>query len=109
MPDGPLQDSTDEGPLWDPTLSAYYYSYDAGANTFTAYDGSSPVNWLFFNGRWGDQRYPESDPRQEFVLGIDSLAKYGNGPTGPIDKQLSREDVCPDNGNPCIVRDVLVP
>jgi hypothetical protein len=31
------------------------------------------------------------------------------GPTGPADKQLNRNNVCPDNGNDCILRGILVP
>lgn len=109
LPNGPLQDYTDKGPLWDPLLSAYYYSYDATSSTFTPYDDSYPVNWLYFNGRWGDKQYLESYSRQELVLGIKELAKYGNGPAGPRDKQLNRTEVCPDDGNLCIVRDILTP
>lgn len=40
LPDGLILDYTDEGPLWDPTLSAYYYSYDAATQEFTAYDNT---------------------------------------------------------------------
>lgn len=107
LPIGPLLDETDRGVLWDPTLSAYYYHYDAEANHFEAYDASSPVNWLYFTGHWGDEQYPASDPRQELALGSKRLAKYGNGPTGPIDKQLNRTSVCPENGHLCIVRKLL--
>jgi hypothetical protein len=95
--------------MWDPTLSAYYYSYDAASNKFSAYDNSTPVNWLYFTGHWGDEQYPDSDPRQETILGIDGLSKYVSGPTGPLDKQLNRTEVCPDNGNICIVRPILGP
>lgn len=107
LPIGPLLDETDQGALWDPTLSAYFYSYDAESNTFDGYDTSLPVNWLYFTGHWGDEQYPESDPRQELVFGSEGLAKYGDGPTGPIDKQLNRTDVCPDNGHLCIIRNIL--
>lgn len=48
-------DYTDKGPLWDPTLSAYYYSYDESTEKFTAYNDSTPVNWLYFLGAWGDE------------------------------------------------------
>lgn len=106
---GALTDTTDGGPLWDPTLAAYYYAYDGESDTFTAYDEHTPVDWLYFEGRWGDEQYPESDPRQELVLGIEGLAKYGSGPTGPGDKGLLREDVCPDDEAICIVRKILVP
>jgi hypothetical protein len=67
-----------------------------------------PTNWLSFIGHWGDKQYPEDDDIQDCVLGIDKLCKYTNGPTGPIDKQLQRDKVCPDNGNLCIVWKKLV-
>ena len=102
-------DYTNKGPLWDPTLSAYYYSYDPSSQAFSAYDSSTPVNWLNYVGQWGDQQYPNSDPRQTTVLGISGTQKYQNGPTGPEDKDLNRSNVCPDNGYPCIVRTVLGP
>lgn len=103
--DGFLTDYTDKGALWDPTLSAYYYRYDAGSNTFTAYDESTPVNWLYYAGGWGDQQYPDSDPRQVNYLGLNVEWKYVSGPTGPLFKQLTRgENVCPDNGKPCYVQ-----
>jgi hypothetical protein len=67
-----------------------------------------PVEWLSFVGHWGDKQYPDDDESQFCFLGIDALCEYTNGPTGPIDKQLQREKVCPDNGIPCIVRKFLV-
>ncbi|KAF2258360.1 hypothetical protein CC78DRAFT_124576 [Lojkania enalia] len=107
LPGGVLEDHTDKGALWDPLLAAYYYAYDAGANRFAAYGGdATPVEWLYFRGRWGDQEYPTSDKRQIKLFG---QAKYSSGPTGPIDKQLNRSNVCPDNGNKCILRTILVP
>ncbi|KAK3674348.1 hypothetical protein LTR78_005817 [Recurvomyces mirabilis] len=109
LPEGPVEDHTDKGSMWDPTLSAYYYSYNAGSNTFAAYDSSTPVNWLYFNGHWGDQQYPNSDPRQTTIFGISGTQKYQGGPTGPEDKQLNRTNVCPDNGDTCIVRTILGP
>ncbi|CAJ2511046.1 Uu.00g066710.m01.CDS01 [Anthostomella pinea] len=109
LPEGPIEDYTDEGPIWDPTLSAYYYTYDADTSTFAAYDDSTPVNWLYFTGHWGDDEYPENDPRQSDIFGIDGTQKYTGGPTGPEDKQLNRTDVCPDNGDACILRVVLGP
>lgn len=68
---------------------------------------STPINWLYFIGEWGDKQYPASDPRQVEPFNISLLTKYTSGPTGPEDKQLYRTNVCPDNGNPCIVRPVL--
>lgn len=102
---GVLTDFTDQGTLWDPTLSAYYYGFDANSNAFSAYDPSYPTAWLRFVGRWGDQQYPDSDPRQHKILGIDATARFANGPTGPRDKQLNRTDVCPEaKGYVCNVR-----
>jgi hypothetical protein len=108
LPGGVLEDHTDRGMLWDPLLSAYYYSFNAGDSSFTPYDksGATPVNWLKFTGRWGDQEYPTSDKRQFKIFG---QAKYVGGPTGPADKQLNRANVCPDNGKKCILRSILVP
>ncbi|KAL8931931.1 MAG: hypothetical protein Q9216_007021 [Gyalolechia sp. 2 TL-2023] len=106
--EGILNDYTDQGTLWDPTLSAYSYSFDANSNTFSAYDPSHPTAWLRFVGRWGDQQYPDSDPRQHKILGIDATAKFSDGPSGPQDKQLNREDVCPEaDGYVCNVRTEL--
>lgn len=106
LPGGALEDYTDAGVFWDPLLSAYYYSYNAGSNSFTAYDQSSPTAWLGFTGRWGDQEYPKSDKRQVELFG---QKKFSSGPTGPADKQLNRSNVCPDNGQTCILRNILVP
>ncbi|KAH8727005.1 hypothetical protein GQ44DRAFT_705113 [Phaeosphaeriaceae sp. PMI808] len=108
LPGGVLEDYTNRGIYWDPLLSAYFYSFDAGANRFTPYDGgaNTPTNWLNFRGRWGDQEYPTSDRRQVKLFG---QAKFGSGPTGPADKQLNREKICPDNGKTCILRSILVP
>ncbi|OCK94289.1 uncharacterized protein K441DRAFT_660099 [Cenococcum geophilum 1.58] len=101
-----LVDHTDEGPLWDPTLSAYYVSYDSTKNSFTPYDSTTPIEWLNYVGRWGDQQYPDKDKRQKQLAGN---RKYVGGPTGPQDKQLNRKNVCPVNGKPCILRDHLGP
>lgn len=106
LPGGVLEDHTGKDIMWDPLLSAVFYSYNAAANSFSAYDGSSPTNWLSYGGRWGDQEYPTSDKRQIKVFG---QAKFVSGPTGPADKQLNRQNVCPDNGKQCILRSVLVP
>lgn len=110
LPAGLLEDTTNQGTLWDPLLSAYYYSYDAASKAFTAYDSTHPTAFLKFVGRWGDKRYPDDDPRQHEIFGIDASARYVDGPTGPEDKQLNRQNVCPANDKiPCIVRTKLVP
>lgn len=107
LPEGPIEDHTDAGPVWDPTLSAYYYSYTPSSKTFTAY-GNEPVNWLYFNGQWGDDRLAESDPRQHCLFGIDALCQYTSGPNGPRFKSLDRANVCPD-GKKCDVSPILLP
>ncbi|KAB2108148.1 hypothetical protein AG0111_0g3933 [Alternaria gaisen] len=106
LPGGVLEDYTDKGVMWDPVLSASFYKFDAGNNAFSAYDGQAPTAWLNFKGRWGDEEYPESDKRQVKLFG---QAKFTGGPTGPVDKQLNREKICPDNGQLCILRSILVP
>jgi hypothetical protein len=105
LPGGVLEDHTERGTYWDPLLSSYFYKFDGGKNEFTPYNGES-TNWLYFKGRWGDEEYPTSDKRQVKLFG---QAKYSSGPTGPADKQLARDKVCPDNGNICILRTILVP
>lgn len=108
LPIGPLLDYCDRGILWDPLPSSYRYVYDAGR--FRPADGAvHPTAYLRFNGRWGDQQYPDSDPRQRKVLGIGLTAKFGRGPTGPRNKQLDRRNICPDNVSPCWVRPFLTP
>ena len=121
LPDGPLEDTTDDdGFLYDPTLSAYYYTVsfpsgttpgDSSSPTFSAANngasaGVAPTAWLNYAGQWGDNQLPSDDPRQTSVFGE---AEYTGGPTGPRDKQLNRVDVCPDNGNKCIVRSDVTP
>lgn len=107
LPWGPVNDYTNKGPLWDPAASAYAYSYDHGSGSFAAWDGTAPTDWLSFTGQWGDQGYPKSDARQKEIFGIAETAKWVGGPTGPEDKQLYRSNVCPDNGDLCIVRPAL--
>lgn len=96
-----LNDYTDAGPLWDPTLAAYYASYDASTGAFSAYDDTTPINWLSFIGMWGDKQYPDSDPRQKDLLDLHKVYKYVDGPTGPEDKNLGRTNICLDNSKPC--------
>ncbi|KAI4104591.1 MAG: hypothetical protein L6R37_003195 [Teloschistes peruensis] len=102
---GILTDYTDQGTLWDPLLSTYFHQYDASSKTFTPYDPSYPTAWLNYIGKWGDEEYPDSDPRQHKIFGIDATARFAGGPTGPEDKQLNRTDVCPvAKGYVCDVR-----
>lgn len=106
LPGGVLEDYTNRGAMWDPLLSTWYYKFNAQANSFEAYDAATPTGWLYFKGRWGDQEYPTSDKRQVKLFG---QAKFAGGPTGPADKQLNREKMCPVNGKTCILRSILVP
>ena len=102
-----LNDHCDKGKLWDPTLAAATYTYNAATQSFTTSEAGQSVNWLNYTGAWGDEQYPKSDPRQREILGISQTAKYQGGPTGPKDKQLNRSDVCP-TGRPCVVNPVLI-
>jgi hypothetical protein len=54
------------------------------------------VGFLLFAGRWGDEEYPEDDPRQK-GKGLLGFKKYVGGPTGPADKQLGRKEVWPES------------
>ncbi|KAI9778819.1 MAG: hypothetical protein M1839_007909 [Geoglossum umbratile] len=105
-----LNDTTSAGPLWDPILSAYYYTYNHSSSPdgiFTGSDASTPVPWLSFLGRWGDERYLDSDPRQINFLNLSVEWKYDTGPTGPLDKDLNRTDVCPSGGGACTTLSTL--
>lgn len=106
IPGGALEDYTDAGLVWDPTLSAYYYRYNGEGATFSAYDGDgTPVGWLNYNGRWGDQQYPDSDSRQ---LNLFDNYRYENGPEGPKFKQLNRNTVCDGSTDDCVIRNDII-
>jgi hypothetical protein len=106
-----VNDYTSPGPVWDPTLSAYFYTYtpsSATNGTFVPSDATTPTGWLYFEGRWGDEQYLDSDPRQVNFLNASIAWKYETGPTGPLDKGLNRTDVCPNvSGTPCTTLSVL--
>lgn len=119
-----VDDYMSAGALWDPTLDAFYYTFDpsatpadqpagsdagilAGGGAFTAANSSdAPTSWLYFLGRWGDQQYPSTDPRQASLFNL--TYEWVTGPTGPWDKQLVRNDVCPSAaGSSCVTSSVL--
>ncbi|KAF2791963.1 hypothetical protein K505DRAFT_308528 [Melanomma pulvis-pyrius CBS 109.77] len=103
-----LVDDTDPGPLYDPILTSYYYTYTppppatpsstgtpAPALTpFTPFAPNDPISYLTFRGRWGDAEFPAADARQRDLLGN---KKFVGGPTGPADKGLERREVWPES------------
>jgi hypothetical protein len=101
-----LKDVTDRGYLWDPLQNLRMYVYDHESDTIYPVAGEPtedgdppeppPSDWFHFIGRWGDKKYPLSDPRQWKVGGE---FHYGNGPTGPKDKNLGREFICLNPGD----------
>lgn len=93
LPFGFVVDTTDQGTLWDPILGTYAYSYNPADQSFKPYDDSYPVNWLNFNGQWGDDALPGGPE-------LFGQKKYSGGPNGPKFKKLSRTKVCPDD--PCV-------
>ncbi|PGH12667.1 hypothetical protein AJ79_04167 [Helicocarpus griseus UAMH5409] len=103
LPGGLLEDETDKGLLWDPLLSTYSYSYDNQTEKFTPYDpANAPVNYLYFDGQWGDQQLPDGAEGQVNLFG---QRKYTSGPNGPKFKKLDREKVCSTDF--CWIRDRL--
>jgi hypothetical protein len=94
--DEALIDLADRGQIWDPVKPAYYYKYDPQEQKFAAADPeTTPIDWLYFNGQWGDKQYPDSDPRQK-VVPYFGLKKVTDGPNGPQFKHLVRKGLMPD-------------
>lgn len=115
-----LVDQCALGPMVDPLLCSYTYSYSPKnrndsimsiqsnitrrasnkddnplAGTFIPLNTSTPPpGWLRFTGHWGDQEYDKDDGRQRSLF---SFYKYVDGPTGPAYKQLMRKHVWPAN------------
>ncbi|PNS19617.1 hypothetical protein CAC42_7461 [Sphaceloma murrayae] len=100
-----FNDYADSGPRWDPVLNSYFVKYDIASGDFEPYDDATPTAWLRFEGKWGDQQYPDSDPRQRSLFGL--AYKFTGGPTGPRDKGLNRKNICPDGDSFCFVRTSL--
>ncbi|CAL5874934.1 uncharacterized protein PFLUO_LOCUS9236 [Penicillium psychrofluorescens] len=105
LPWGLLHDVTDRGPLWDPLLNSHSYTYDFDNDTLraSAVSPSSPTEWFYYRGHWGDKFYPLGDSRQYRFAG---QYHFVNGPLGPRFKHLNRKKVCqgPDKA-PCVIRD----
>ncbi|PVH94204.1 hypothetical protein DM02DRAFT_539971 [Periconia macrospinosa] len=102
LPGGILHDMTDRGPLWDPTLNYYSYTYDYRRDYLQPSNLTPdvPWKWFYFWGHWGDKFYPLSDPRQYRFLG---QYHYVNGPLGPRFKNLGRQHICQGNDE-CILK-----
>ncbi|CAI4833082.1 CPA_1a_G0057320.mRNA.1.CDS.1 [Saccharomyces cerevisiae] len=88
----PLSDFTDRGPLWDPSLNFYSYTFDGKTVTPSSErEESLGLDWLHFQGGWGDQQLPARDPRQKWCV---AQWKYIGGPRGPLFKKLDRLNLC---------------
>ncbi|KAJ4349060.1 Vacuolar protein sorting-associated protein 62 [Ascochyta clinopodiicola] len=105
LPGGILHDVTDRGPLWDPTMNMYSYTYDYQRDHLATSNltPEAPIGFFYFAGHWGDKFYPLSDPRQYRFLG---QYHYVNGPLGPRFKNLGRQQICQGNGE-CVLKDTL--
>ncbi len=99
-----LVDYCDEGPVWDPILSAYFFQYDPATGNVTrlgpsgestAIDATDMTSFFYFNGIWGDLKYPDSHPEQKTVPYF-GLKRFTSGPTGPAHKHLVRKGLRPD-------------
>jgi len=97
LPLGLLRDVTNRGPLWDPTLNYYAYTYDPPTDTLRSSNitPTAPTEWFYYIGHWGDKVYPLSDPRQYRIAG---QYHYSSGPLGPRFKSLGREGLCEGHG-----------
>lgn len=104
LPWGILHDQTDRGPLWDPALNSFAYTYDYKNRTVRASNLTphAPTGWFDYAGRWGDKFYPLNDKRQYRFLG---QYHYVSGPFGPKFKHLGRKKICqgPDSA-PCVIK-----
>ncbi|RKF60310.1 putative vacuolar protein sorting-associated protein TDA6 [Erysiphe neolycopersici] len=100
---GLVVDHTSEGKLWDPIQSAFFYTFNPTSNTIESVD-ESPLSIMKFNGRWGDARYPKGVHGQKKFFGN---RKYVDGPSGPLDKNLNRKNVCPDKYKDCDIKDKI--
>lgn len=119
IPSHIIYDHCSQGPLWDPTLSAYYYSWAKLASSsassspsaflFTPANNSRsivPTGYLNFEGKWGDKQYADDATGQEEFQGY---RKWTGGPQGPIFKYLDRPTICLPKGysRECLVETKL--
>ena len=107
LPLGVLHDETDRGPLWDPALNTFTYTYNPVTDTLSASNRTpdAPIPWFYFAGKWGDKFYPLNDDRQ---YGFAGEYHYVNGPLGPRFKNLGRRKVCQGQySDPCVIKERL--
>ena len=109
LPLGILHDQTDRGPLWDPLLNLYTYTYNHLTDELrpAAQTPDVPTEWFYFAGHWGDKVYPLADRRQyRFAMQY----HYVSGPLGPRFKNLGRRKVCQGrDSDPCVIKNWLAP
>jgi hypothetical protein len=106
LPLGLLRDITDKGPLWDPTLNMYSYTYDSRNKILRASNLTPdvPEEWFDYEGMWGDKEYPRDDRRQYEFLGEKA---YVDGPAGPKNKNLGRTKICENDEYGCTIRNPM--
>ncbi|KAI1432427.1 hypothetical protein GGR50DRAFT_598514 [Xylaria sp. CBS 124048] len=107
---GLITDTTDAGTPWDITQNYRGYWYDASSGTFSSAGGVSTggseqagetVDWLSWEGAWGDEQYQDGTNDQYCIFGE---CHFTSGPTGPLDKNLGRITVC-QNDDSCTIFD----
>jgi hypothetical protein len=91
IPENLVFDVTSQGRLWDPTLSAYYYTYSSETEDITPAIEGTPVHYLHFSGKWGDKEYTDDVPEQS---SFQDYHKWTSGPQGPLFKHWDRPAVC---------------
>lgn len=101
--DSVLIDYCDKGMLWNPVASAYFFHLDPGSFQLTRLSASKSdlatsnfTSLFYFDGIWGDDEYPNSDPRQVTAPWI-GVKRFVAGPQGPAFKGLVRKGLFPDD------------
>lgn len=84
--------------------STQTFSSAGGKSTGGEEQASEGADWLKWLGYWGDEQYPDTDPRQYCILDIECA--FVSGPTGPIAKNLGRTAVCQKEDD-CKIEDSL--
>lgn len=71
-----------------------------GDSKFTPAIEGTQENFLYFQGRWGDEQRPKNAEGQEDFHGF---LKWTGGPQGPLFKHLDRPDVCWPQEGECVI------